>query len=186
MLRAFIAFGLGADARAAIADYVMALRNLRGRVSWVKAENVHLTLKFLGDTPQEKIDNIADVLRDVARTASPISVTIGGGGVFPNEQRPRVLWIGMEEASGALQELATAIDERLHRLGFAKENRPFHPHLTIGRVRDGSVAKIVAAMRDQPFDHRAVQLNEIALMRSELHPGGSVYTPLCEIMLGNP
>lgn len=185
-IRTFVAVKLPPEVDGAISAYVSPLRHLPGSVSWVKAENVHLTLKFLGDTAQEKIERIAAVLRDLTRAASPISATVGGSGVFPNEHRPRVLWIGLEENSGALGKLAAAIDDGLYPLGLPKENRPFRAHLTIGRVREGSVEKIVAAMRAQPFDRRAVQVQEITLMRSELHPGGSIYTPLCRIMLGGP
>lgn len=183
-VRAFIAFELPAEVRAAIAEYVQPLRTLPGRVSWVKADNIHLTLKFLGDTPEKRIGDIAEALRDIARGTHSIAASLAGTGAFPNERRPRVLWIGLEEQSGALQNLATAIDERMHRLGFEKENRPFSAHLTIGRVRDGSIGKIIKAIRDQPFGNREVNLHEITLMRSALHPGGSIYTPLCKIKLG--
>jgi 2'-5' RNA ligase len=184
-LRAFIAFELPEKIRAAIADYVQPLRNLPGRVSWVKPENIHLTLKFLGDTPVKRIDGISDALREAVRGVQPMLAKISDSGVFPNERRPRVLWIGIEESTGALQRLAAAIDNRMHDFGFKKEGRGFSPHLTIGRVREGSVDKIIAAMRERPFAAQEVEWNEITLMQSELRPGGSLYTPLCKIKLGN-
>jgi 2'-5' RNA ligase len=184
-LRLFIAFELPDEVRAAIAEYVHPLRNLPGRVSWVKPDNIHLTLKFLGDTPEKKIDGISGVLREAARDVQPILAKISGSGVFPNERRPRVLWIGIEESTGALQKLATTIDHRMHDFGFKKEDRSFSPHLTIGRVREGNVDKIVSAMRERPFTAHEVEWNEITLMQSELLPGGSVYTPLCKIKLGS-
>ena len=184
-IRAFIALELPNEVRAAIAEYVQPLRNLPGRVSWVKPDNIHLTLKFFGDTPEKKIDDISGALKEVARDIGSISATISGSGVFPNERRPRVLWIGVDEKLGALQKLAAAVDHRMHDFGFKKEDRGFSPHLTIGRVREGSVDKIVAAMRERPFVAREVVWNEITLMQSELRPGGSIYTPLCKIKLGS-
>lgn len=185
IIRTFIALELPDEIRAAIAEYMQPLRNLPGRVGWVKPDNIHLTLKFLGDTPGEKIDDISGALKEVARDIGSISAKISGSGVFPNERRPRVLWIGIEEQTSALQKLAVAIDNRMHAYGFKKEGRGFSPHLTIGRVREESVDKIVAAMRERPFAAREVEWNEITLMQSELRPGGSIYTPLCKIKLGS-
>ena len=184
-LRLFIAFELPDEIRAAFAEYMLPLRNLPGRVSWVKSENIHLTLKFLGDTPEKKIDDISGALKEVACDIGSISAKISGSGVFPNERRSRVLWIGVEEKLGALHGLAVAIDHHMHVFGFKKEGRSFSPHLTIGRVREGSVDKIVAAMRERPFVAREVEWNEITLMQSELRSGGSIYTPLCKIKLGS-
>ena len=84
-----------------------------------------------------------------------------------------------------MQKLANEIDERMHSLGFEKENRPFSAHLTIGRIREGAVEKIIATMQAKPFGSQAVSLNEITMMRSVLHSGGSLYTPLCKIKLGS-
>ena len=184
-LRVFIAFELPKEIRAAISEYTQPLRSLPGRVSWVKPDNIHLTIKFLGDTPEKKNNDISGALREVARGVQPITATISGSGVFPNERKPRVLWIGVDEKSGVLQKLTAGIDNRMHDFCFKKEVRSFSPHLTIGRVREGGVDKIVAAMRERPFAAQEVEWNEITLMQSELRPGGSLYTPLCKIKLGS-
>lgn len=185
VLRTFVALELPEATQAAIADYVQPLSRLPGHVSWVKTQNLHLTLKFLGDTQERQINAITGALREVAREVPPFAATVTGSGVFPNERRPRVLWIGLEENSGRLPQLAKNVDQRLHELGFAKENRAFSAHLTVGRVRDGELERILSRMREQPFTPQPVQFDEITLMRSELHPGGSIYTPICKITLGN-
>ncbi len=180
-----MAFELPDKTRAAIAEYIQPLCVLPGKISWVKSDNIHLTLKFLGDTPEKKIDDISGALKEVVRGVQPILAEISGSGVFPNERKPRVLWIGVDEKSGTLQKLAASIDNRIHDFGFKKEDRGFSPHLTIGRVRDGNVDKVVAAMRERSFVAKELVWNEITLMQSELRPGGSVYTPLCKIKLGS-
>jgi 2'-5' RNA ligase len=177
-VRTFIACELPRSVRSAIADYVQALRVLPGRVSWVKPENIHLTLKFLGDVPEKNLDEIAAALREASQGFHPMQTTAKGCGVFPNARHPRVLWVGLEDESGILQKLAAEIDQRLRQLGFPKEDRRFSPHLTIGRVRDGAVDKIITAMQERPFIIQPVQFTEIILMRSQLHAGGSIYTPI--------
>ncbi len=186
-LRLFIAFELPDEIRAAIAGYMQPLRSLPGRVSWVKTENIHLTLKFFGDTPGKRIDDITTGLREIAAATPPIVATITGSGVFPNARRPRVVWIGLEEKNGTLQKLASAIDDRMHALGFEKANRPFNAHLTIGRVREGSIEKTIATMQAMPFGSYSVFFEEITLMRSELHPApaGAIYTPISKIKLNH-
>lgn len=184
-LRLFIAFELSEEIRIALGEYMQPLRALPGKVSWVKPDNIHLTIKFLGDAPEKRIDEITASLREIAAINRAIDAEVSGSGVFPNERRPRIVWIGLEEKSGRLQGLASAINDRMHALGFEKEQRRFSPHLTIGRVREGAIDKIIRQMQAQSFAKQDVQFNEITLMRSELRPGGSIYTPLGKFKLGN-
>lgn len=177
-IRAFIALELPQEIKQAIADYVTPLRALDKGVSWTKAENVHLTLKFLGDTPKQQIEKVAAALREICASFAPIAAEIAGAGVFPNEHRPRVLWIGMKESSGKLAELAQRIESECRRLGFEKEERAFTPHLTIGRVKEGKAANVVKALRESPFPARQIVFEECVLMKSELHAKGSIYTAL--------
>jgi 2'-5' RNA ligase len=183
-LRAFIALELSQEIKQAIADYVAPLRALDKGVSWTKAENVHLTLKFLGDTAQAQIENVKAALREICAGFAPFAAEISGAGVFPNEHRPRVLWIGMKESSGKLVECAQRIENECRRLGFAKEERSFSPHLTIGRVKIGKAENVVKALRESPFPARQIVFEECTLMRSELHPRGSIYTALETVAFG--
>jgi 2'-5' RNA ligase len=183
-LRTFIALDMPAEIKTALGSYTQPLKSMRGRVTWVKPENMHLTLKFLGDTPAGRIDEIAAALQEVALTSAPFSATLAGSGVFPNLNYPRVLWVGLEEKTGVLSGLVKAIDERMQTLGFQREKRPFTAHLTIGRAKDTKIQEIVQALRDKPFPAMAAQFHEIIFMKSALLPGGSVYTPIRKFVLG--
>jgi 2'-5' RNA ligase len=183
-LRTFIALDMPPEIKAALEAYVQPLKSLRGRVSWAKRENLHLTLKFLGDTPANRVDEIAAALQEIAATSTSFAADIAGSGAFPNDQAPRVLWVGINDESGTLLKLAKAIDERVHGFGFAKEKRAFAPHLTIGRVKDPRLPEIVRALKEKPFSTMPAQLNKIIFMQSELNPAGSIYTPLRTLNLG--
>lgn len=184
-LRTFIALDMPPEIKAALEKYMQPLKSLRGRVGWVKRENLHLTLKFLGDTPANRVDEIATALQEIAASSTSFTADIAGSGVFPNEKAPRVLWVGINDASETLRPLAIAIDERLHRFGFAKEKRDFIPHLTIGRVKDPRIPDIIRALKENPFAVMPASFDEIIFMQSELNPAGSIYTPLRKLKLGN-
>jgi 2'-5' RNA ligase len=183
-LRTFIALDMPPEIKTALEKYVQPLKSLRGRVSWVKRENLHLTLKFLGDTPANRVDEIAVALQEIAAKLTSFTADIAGSGVFPNEKAPRVLWVGINDESETLLKLAQAIDECLYQFGFAKEKRAFTPHLTIGRVKDPRIPAIVCALKEKPFAAMPAQFNEIIFMQSELNPAGSIYTPLRKLKLG--
>jgi 2'-5' RNA ligase len=183
-LRTFIALDMPPAIKTALSKYVQPLRSRRGRVSWVKAENLHLTLKFLGDTPADRIEEIGAALQEIAAASTAFSGIIEGCGVFPNDEHPRVLWVGINDKTGALQKLAKAIDERLHQFGFAKEKRVFSPHLTIGRAKDPRIPEIIRALKENPFAAMPASFDEIIFMKSDLQPAGSIYTPLRKLFLG--
>jgi len=184
-LRTFIALDMPPEIKTALEKYVQPLKSLRGRVSWVKRENLHLTLKFLGDTPANRVDEIAVALQEVATASTPFAADIADCGAFPNDKASRVLWVGINDESGTLLKLAKAIDERLHRFGFAKEKRDFTPHLTIGRVKDLRIPEIIRGLKEKMFTAMPAQFDEIIFMQSELNPAGSIYTPLLKLKLGS-
>lgn len=177
-IRAFIALELPQELKQTIADYLAPLRALDKCISWTKAENVHLTLKFLGEVSNAQIENVNTALREICTNFAPIAAEISGAGVFPNEHRPRVLWIGLNESSGKLAELTQQIEHECRRLGFEKEERRFSPHLTIARVKEGKAANVVKALYASPFPARQIVFRECTLMRSQLHAKGSIYTVL--------
>lgn len=182
-LRTFIALDMPAEIKTALANYMQPLKSLRGRVSWTKPENLHLTLKFLGDTPAARLEAIAAVLHEIAAVTPAFSANVTGTGVFPNDEKPRVLWVGLDEPTGTLFKLAQAIDARMHRYGFEKEKRAFTPHLTIGRVKEARIAEIIRSLQEKPLAARPAHFNEIIFMQSELHTAGSIYTPLRKLAL---
>jgi 2'-5' RNA ligase len=183
-LRTFIALDMPPEIKTAVANYVQPLKSLRGRVSWVKPENLHLTLKFLGDTPANLVDEIATALQEITAVSTSFSASIAGAGAFPNGEKPRVLWVGLNEPAGTLVKLAQALDAQMHRFGFAKEQRALAPHLTIGRVKDARIPEVIRTLQANPFPSMPAQFHEIIFMQSELNPAGAIYTPLRKLALG--
>jgi RNA 2',3'-cyclic 3'-phosphodiesterase len=190
-LRTFIAIELDEDLK----DNLARLQNrLRGEMSprsvrWVRPEGIHLTLKFLGDTTTEQVDQVKEALVRAATGAGPITFSVGGVGCFPNTRRPRVVWVGLHEPAGALARLRDAVEEQVAPLGFPTEKRPFSPHLTLGRVHRnasrsevGEVGEVVATSAIGDIDEMTA--TALSYIQSELKPSGAVYTTLARAEFG--
>lgn len=175
-MRLFLAIAITDKIRRAYGELLEELRGTAPRAKWVRAENLHVTLKFLGETPAEKLEAAKRAL-DSARSPEPVQLTFRGLGFFPNEKRPRVFWAGME-ASPNLQTLAAEIDRLVHQLGFALEQRPFTPHLTLARFDPPGVRpdllEAIRARSTQCFG--ALAAPEFQLIESRLKPAGAEYT----------
>jgi 2'-5' RNA ligase len=187
-VRAFIAIELNPTILQALSDLQASLRQdvPPKLVRWVRPQGIHLTLKFLGDVPRTKVDSIAEAMRAVCARHAPFSFAVGGMGCFPNPRRPRVVWVGVDEPSGVLARLQRDVDRAISPLGFPAEKRRFHPHLTLGRVK-GRNPDAVAALGEY-VSRAQVKVGEmraeaVHLMRSELQPGGAVYTELAAASL---
>ena len=190
-IRAFIAVELPPAVREAVEGVVRELRSGIGDgVRWVRPEGIHLTLKFLGDIDADSVPAISDALGSCAASAAPFDLFLEGVGVFPNARRPRVVWIGLGGALEPLLALQQSVERELEELGFARERRPFTPHLTLGRVRDGvsasQVRGVSEAIAATTVERRAeLPVREISLMQSDLRPSGAVYTRLYAAELGS-
>ena len=159
-----------------------------GRVRWVRPEGIHLTLKFLGDTPTHRLPDIEAALRAVARHAPAFDLGVAGTGCFPNPSRPRVIWVGLGEPSGRLERLQLAIEEAMDVAGFPQEGRRFRPHLTLGRVNRRATPAEAAAIGEAVTSTAPTNLgnmfgDRIALIRSVLKPTGAEYTTLSQFPL---
>ena len=157
-------------------------------VRWVRPEGVHLTLKFLGDTPVDKLPKIKQALAAVARHAPSCAFAVGGLGCFPNPRRPRVVWIGVQEPTGRLAAVQDAIEEVMTPLGYEPEGRGFKPHLTLGRIGRRASRDDAARAGEVVAGTDVGQLAEVAatrldLIRSVLKPSGAEYTTLAEFPL---
>ncbi len=184
-MRLFVAAELPASHRASLADVCESGR--RGGVRWVPAENVHLTLKFLGEVDEALVPKIEEALAAALARAEPFALSLSGCGCFPNARAPRVIWLGLAEGAEEAAALAAAVDEALEPLGFGREKRPFKPHLTIGRVkepRDGAAtaAQKITSLGD--YAAPASRLEAVALVKSTLTPEGSVYENVGRWLLG--
>ena len=184
--RMFCAFELPESLRVRIKEHSQLVREVapEASASWSRPENIHLTLKFFGNVDQAKVAIVSDALARVAKESAPIRITVGGTGVFPRPSRAQVLWIGIDDRTGALAELQTRVEDECTREGFPKEDRVFRPHLTIARIRDPHNANRLAEAHLR-LEFAAVELvfDELLLFRSELSPKGSKYTPISRTRL---
>jgi 2'-5' RNA ligase len=178
-IRSFICIVLPEELKAKIAELQSELKREPVSVSWAKPENVHLTLKFLGDVEETQLEQVKEAVSQTAQAHARFELVVHGCGVFPNERDPRVLWVGLKDETGALQPLVQEIEDRLGAIGFAREERPFRAHLTIGRVRSGRNARELARkLTATDFPRHRFAVEQITLMRSDLKPTGAIYTPL--------
>ncbi len=187
-IRAFIAFPLPEWITTLISDIQERLKPYRLPVRWVKPENVHLTMKFLGDIPAAAIDGIGDTLKNTVQNFSPLTLFAKGLGVFPGIKNPRVLWVGIAGDLKLLSEIHVNLETNLEKNGFAKENRPFKSHLTLGRFkRDAHPANLFDILQScSDFSSESFDINELVLYQSELKPSGALYTKLRTAYLDGP
>lgn len=184
-LRCFIALDISDHIRRECGDIIERLKKYDADVKWVCVNNMHLTLKFLGKTPQKVLPKIQEYLFNVVLSYNPFYIRIYTTGVFPNRKYPRVIWIGVED-SDMLKRLHEDIDNTMVSLGFKKEQRPFKPHLTLGRVRSRKgimhLVHDLDMFKDKDFGN--IHVKKIKLMKSDLKPQGSIYSCLYDIPLG--
>jgi 2'-5' RNA ligase len=177
--RIFIAIELPASTRLRLKDHIDRLRDALpdARASWSREENLHLTLKFLGDTPVSQIETLSEVAKRAASNAIPFELIVSGVGAFPPRGQPRVLWIGIEDTSEQLGKLQQALEDECDKEGFARETRPFHPHLTIARLRKPHGSRELAALHEEMgFETETVRASALVVVRSELRSEGSRHT----------
>jgi len=160
------------------------IKNTGADLKLVEPENIHVTLKFLGDTYEEKIDEIEDIIKNSVKNIKPFNIKLKGSGVFPNKNYMKVIWIGLENAE-LIAEIAKKIDKQLESLGFEPEKRGFSAHLTIARVKSPrnkeKLLKIIEKYKDVEF--ATIDINSVKLKKSDLTPKGPIYTNLREVKL---
>ena len=183
-MRLFVAVPFSAEVKNDLGELINDWRRERDKITWVKKENLHLTLKFLGETPLEKLDALKRNLAASLNGPAKFTLSLSGAGAFPNLNRARVIWIGVFEGKEKLSELTQKVEEATVPLGFPAEERAFSTHLTIGRVKDSRLSEpLLAKVRACTFEAQGIIVSEVVLYQSELAPGGSVYTPLARFEL---
>jgi 2'-5' RNA ligase len=184
-LRAFFALELGDAARAATLACSEQLRALPGGedVRFVKGENLHVTLRFLGHIAEARIAELVERVSEAIAGIPPFGLTLGAIHAFPNRRRPRVL-VREVAPIAPLEGLAAAVERGVRDAGFEGEDRPFRPHLTLGRVRPKATFPNVTAADTPGAD--AFDVTEIVLFRSELDPSGTRYAALARLPLASP
>ena len=186
MIRSFLAIELPKLILKKIEEVQRDLRSTRADVRWVNPEKIHLTLKFFGNIEESRIDPIFKSIEEPIRNTPPYSIEVKGVGAFPQLRNPRVIWIGLVNGKEILTSFQKQIETQLEKIGFQTENRPFHPHLTLGRMKSSrGKEEMVGRMekhREEEFGD--FQVERVILFKSDLKPSGPVYTLLREIKLG--
>jgi len=186
-LRTFLAIDLPSALHSAIGRKEDKVNRELSGVNWVKPENLHLTLKFLGDTPESKIDEIKKVMEETVKSTGPFVISLRGFGVFPDKRSPRTVWTGVEGETKVLESLASHIESAVVPLGFSKEDRPHRPHLTLARIKKDHRAMGLAIEKAgilfDPFIFGRLLVEQVTLFKSDLRPTGSVYTKLWAVPL---
>ena len=185
--RVFCAVELPPEIRALAAEHVARLRAAvpDARASWPRAENLHLTLKFLGEIARSRVEVLSNAAARAAQNSKAFKLSIEGAGSFPPRGMPRVLWLGVVDSSEGLAQLQSNLEEECVREGFKREERPFHPHLTLARLRAPQHARALVRLHQETgFEAIEFPVTELVVMQSELGPGGSRYTEISRQNLG--
>jgi 2'-5' RNA ligase len=188
--RTFIAVELPGEVRRRIKAHIDQLRTAfpQVRASWSREDNLHLTLKFLGEVPVTRIAALSDACSEAIKQVGPFDLILKGCGSFPPQGKPKVLWIGIEEAQTSesrLHQLHAVIEDSCATHGFAREARRYHPHLTIARIREAKDTRALAERHKQTdFASQTFPVSEVVVFRSELSSAGSKHYPLSRHGLG--
>ena len=180
MIRSFVALDIPVKTQEALASLTHELQKTHAPVSWIKADRIHLTLKFLGNVPPEQTEAIQAALLPAAASSPPFQLQPFGCGAFPTIKQMRVVWVGLRGDDKALLALQKSVETALAPLGFEPEDRPFRAHLTLGRVKGRQHQRSLqeALLSRQGFEAEAFDVTELVMYKSELMPQGARYTPL--------
>jgi 2'-5' RNA ligase len=189
--RLFIAADLSTEARAALTGTAWKIpEHLRPSVRWSRAEMMHLTLRFLGDTPEDKIEEITECMTDAAKRSGKFMLRLDDTGAFPSLREPKVLWVGIKGEIDRLQMLHARLEGSLTRIGVKSEDRHYNPHLTVGRMQR-EIAAYAAGQVGQAFAHirlaeprPEIVVDSLVLYRSRLMIDGPSYEELARAPLG--
>jgi 2'-5' RNA ligase len=179
-IRTFIAIELNEGIHSELASLQAVLKKSNADVKWVAPDSIHLTLKFLGSIDAQKIKEIERILNEVASEIEPFILTLKGIGAFPKLDYPRIIWAGVESGAPQSGQFAKLLEEKLEKIEIPREDREFHPHLTLGRVKSlKNKDKLKEIIEATKFEARsAADVNHLTLFKSELTRDGSIYTPL--------
>jgi 2'-5' RNA ligase len=179
MIRAFIAVNISDDQKREASAMVRRLSSLGARVKWVESSNLHITLKFLGDTDEKLLPELYESVEIALKDAAGFDLSFEGLGCFPNPRRPKVIWIGIKDGYENLKSMAGQIEKAVVPLGFEPEGRPFSAHLTIGRVKDDrGIELLTKELPALQFLSSVSSISKAVFYQSTLRPDGPIYTPL--------
>lgn len=183
-MRTFIAIDIPEQVKRQLGELQASLRECGAPVAWVKPDNFHATLKFLGEVGEDRIEQVFEAVRKAVAGSPRCTFQLEGVGAFPSAKRPRVIWVGVGAGKQALVELAQKVDAELGSCGFDREARAYAPHFTLGRVKEPRAnPRLTQAIEASTFASGDIVVGHVTVMQSKLNPKGSVYTPLLEVPL---
>jgi len=186
LIRSFLAIELPNPILKEIEEVQGDLKSTHADVRWVNPEKIHLTLKFFGNIEELRIDPIFKTIEEVIQNTPPFSLRVRGVGAFPHLKNPRVIWMGLVDGRETLISFQKQIETLLEEIGFQPEDRPFHPHLTLGRMKSSrgkeELVRRVEKFKEEEFG--TFQVERVVLFKSDLKPTGPIYTPLRDMQLG--
>ena len=178
-MRAFIALELSDEIKFELSRLEKELKKIDADIKWIKPENTHLTLKFLGDVDEPKAEEIKSCLDKISTSVKPFEMSLFKLGAFPSMDRMRVIWVGTDKGCSEVEKLALLVEEAIEKLGFFREDRPFNAHLTLGRVKSAknkeALKKKLLTLAVKPV---SCAIKSIVLFRSTLHSSGPIHTPI--------
>jgi 2'-5' RNA ligase len=182
-VRTFVALNLPPDERARLHAGLESLRAKGLPFRWMSADALHVTVKFLGDTESDGVAAIDGVLRKAASRRAPVTLRIAGVGAFPSLRRANIVWVGVGH-DDELASLQRELEPALSRLGYPREQRPFRPHITVGRLRSDARSPDIERFSGLVSYESSVTVSSVDLMSSHPGPSGSRYEPLLRCRLG--
>lgn len=183
-LRTFIALEIDRTVQQWLMTVIDDLKKNGADVKWVSSDAIHLTLKFLGEISSEKVREVSERLPDIFKTFGPLKLSITHLGTFPPRGVARVVWAGIELNADQVVRIAEATDNVLEKIGFKKEQRPFHPHITLGRVRSPSRSReLMRAITGYTVSAQEFSVEKAVFFRSTLTPQGAVHEPITAVRL---
>ena len=180
LTRCFVAIEISNDLKIKIDDFILSLKQFAPKIKWVKANSLHITLKFLGEISQDLLTQVQNELFAVSNVVNPFEMSISGAGFFPNQNKPRVVWLGLvNENNNSIFKLHEWIDKRLESLGFEREKRRFSPHLTLGRIKfPDNFHDLSEYINQNKFHSSRFNVTQVVLMKSVLNPIGAEYSQI--------
>ena len=186
MIRAFLAIKILGSTKEELTQLQEIFKQTGANAQWTPKKNLHLTLKFLGDTEEVKLSILSQRLSTYLKKVKSFSLQLENVGAFPKIKHPRVVWAGVTTGVEPLTQLAEQVEAICATTGFKKAERPFHPHLTLGRVRASKGnQRLTKQLTDTTFQASQITpVNEVVLFQSKLQPDGPIYAPLAKFRLG--
>jgi 2'-5' RNA ligase len=187
MIRVFLAVELSSGIRENLFSLQQELKKILPPINWVRPESIHLTLKFLGYVEPSRISQLLLALEPIGKKQHGFSIEVQGVGVFPQVKHPRIFWVGVTGKTHALQELVLEIEAVLEPLGFPPEEKPYHPHLTLARIKRDNAIVGSALLENEVLEREqhlgTLTVDRLTLFQSDLDSTGATYTPLGAVLL---